>query len=62
MARLKQQENGNILSLAERMDEIAKEYGDIWSITENIIFDLDKQIEMVNQEEEFLDDLIIKAR
>lgn len=44
------------------MDKIGREYEGIWSITEKTISDLDKQIELVNQEEDFFEDLIIRAR
>lgn len=44
------------------MENIEKEYNGIWSIDEDEIAELEKQIEIISQEEEFYEDLIAKAK
>lgn len=44
------------------MDKIAKKYDGIWSINEDDIDELDKNIEIATQEEELYDDLVAKAK
>ena len=44
------------------MDKIAKKYDSIWSINEDDIDELDKNIEIATQEEELYDDLVAKAK
>lgn len=62
MARFKADENKNKIPLTKRMQNIDKEYDGIWSITEDDVTELEKLIEIYNQEEEFYDDLIAKAK
>lgn len=61
-ARLSQIENENTTILAKRKDKIAKEYDGIWSINEDDIAELEKNIEIATQEDELYDDLIAKAK
>lgn len=59
---MKQDGNGNTITLAQRMDKIAKEYDGIWSINENDIAEVEKLIEIATQEEELYDDLYTKTK
>lgn len=62
LARQKCDKNGNGITIAERMDNIADEYEGIWSISEDDIVELEKHIKIISQKEEEFDDLIAKAK
>lgn len=44
------------------MANIGDEYEGIWSISDDDITELEKQIEIIGKKEEYFDDLIAKAK
>lgn len=44
------------------MSKIAGEYDGIWSISEDDIVELEKQIEIISKKEEYFDDLVAKTK